>query len=459
MSKSPKLNFIDDKDNPLLKSDSELSFGNDKLVVPKDFLHSPSLLKPSDIKSTYADKNDDAMVELLMNTHKKKPDITIDHKNSPHNIFNHNDNYEKDKYDDYNDKYDEKTKSPKSYTNSYRSPKIPQTPLTPRTPQTPQTPQTPRYDLPRKPRTYEERQTRKQELLFKFDRWRKKMDVPPFTMESKLEEMENYYSKVYNQMNIDNSIQFSRRMLIAFVTGIEFLNTKYDPLDVNLDGWSESVMTDINSYDDIFEELYEKYKTKAKMAPEIKLLFALGSSAFMFHLQKTMFSLGNNNTRPNSDILQHIARSASMNQPPNNMNMNMNMNGMNMNMNMNGMPTYNTGGGGGGVDGGGGPGMPPGGVGIPMNYGIHQPQMNQQMDGNDIINNMMNKLMESDNDGSLLSDSEINDNKNKNMNINKNDRFSDVSSDGVTAPTRSINISKTKKKRKNNKKRDTIINI
>ena len=43
-------------------------------------------------------------------------------------------------------------------------------------------------------------------------------------------------------------------MLIAFVTAIEFLNNRFDPFDVKLDGWSESVHEGINDYDDIFEE-------------------------------------------------------------------------------------------------------------------------------------------------------------------------------------------------------------
>ena len=34
--------------------------------------------------------------------------------------------------------------------------------------------------------------------------------------------------------------------------GLEFLNNKFDPFSVNLDGWSESV-NDIFDYDEIFK--------------------------------------------------------------------------------------------------------------------------------------------------------------------------------------------------------------
>jgi hypothetical protein len=67
------------------------------------------------------------------------------------------------------------------------------------------------------------------------------------------------------------------------------VNNKFDPFDVKLDGWSESIHESVDDYDDIFEELHHKYKSKSKMAPELKLLFSLGGSAFMFHLTNTMF--------------------------------------------------------------------------------------------------------------------------------------------------------------------------
>ena len=78
-------------------------------------------------------------------------------------------------------------------------------------------------------------------------------------------------------------------MLMACVTGIEFLNGKFDPFSVKLDGWSESVNENLNDYDEIFEELGEKYGGTGNMAPEFRLMFTLAGSAFMFHLSNTMF--------------------------------------------------------------------------------------------------------------------------------------------------------------------------
>jgi hypothetical protein len=62
-------------------------------------------------------------------------------------------------------------------------------------------------------------------------------------------------------------------MMMAIINGVEFLNNRFDPFDIKLDGWGEQINENINDYDDIFAELYEKYKSKASMAPELKLLF------------------------------------------------------------------------------------------------------------------------------------------------------------------------------------------
>jgi hypothetical protein len=143
-----------------------------------------------------------------------------------------------------------------------------------------------------------------------------------YSMNSNLEEMRNEYLRLKRGREVDNSIKFQRKMLMACVTGIEFLNTKFDPFDVKLDGWSESVNDNVNDYDEIFEELYDKYNTKTKVAPELKLMFALGGSAFMFHLTNTMFKTSlpgmDDIMKQNPDLMKQFASAAmnSVSQPP-----------------------------------------------------------------------------------------------------------------------------------------------
>jgi hypothetical protein len=137
-----------------------------------------------------------------------------------------------------------------------------------------------------------------------------------YSMNSNLDEMRNEFLRLKRGREVDNSIKFQRKMLMACVTGIEFLNTKFDPFDVKLDGWSESVNDNVNDYDEIFEELYDKYNTKTKVAPELKLMFALGGSAFMFHLTNTMFKTSlpgmDDIMKQNPDLMKQFA-SAAMN--------------------------------------------------------------------------------------------------------------------------------------------------
>ena len=82
---------------------------------------------------------------------------------------------------------------------------------------------------------------------------------------------------------------FSGKMLVMIVTAIEFLNERFDPFDLYLDGWSESIHENIGDYDEVFDQLYEKYKERMSVAPEVKLLLMLGGSAFMFHMTNSMF--------------------------------------------------------------------------------------------------------------------------------------------------------------------------
>jgi hypothetical protein len=101
--------------------------------------------------------------------------------------------------------------------------------------------------------------------------------------------MQGEYETIMDEKSKQNSVKFQGNMLMAIINGIEFLNNKFDPFDIKLDGWSEQINENITDYDEIFGELHEKYKSKATMAPELKLLFQLGGSAMMVHMTNTMF--------------------------------------------------------------------------------------------------------------------------------------------------------------------------
>jgi hypothetical protein len=106
---------------------------------------------------------------------------------------------------------------------------------------------------------------------------------------SNIDELRSEVKRITYSIDVEQSVRFSRRMLIACVTGLEFLNKRYNPFEIQLEGWSESVMENVDDYDGVFEELYVKYRSKVSVAPEVKLIMMLGGSAMMFHLTNSMF--------------------------------------------------------------------------------------------------------------------------------------------------------------------------
>ena len=135
-----------------------------------------------------------------------------------------------------------------------------------------------------------------------------------YTMDADLDEMKGEYELVIAEKENSNSVKFQGRMLMAAVTGLEFLNNRFDPFDVKLDGWAEQVNENIDDYDEIFSELHEKYQSKAKMAPELKLLFQLGGSAVMVHMTNTMFKSAmpgmDDIMRQNPELMQQFTQAA-----------------------------------------------------------------------------------------------------------------------------------------------------
>jgi len=135
-----------------------------------------------------------------------------------------------------------------------------------------------------------------------------------YSMESSLQEMMGEYETIMDEKTKQNSVKFQGNMLMAVINGMEFLNNRFDPFDIKLDGWSEQIQENITDYDDIFGELHEKYKSKATMAPELKLLFQLGGSAMMVHMTNTMFKSAmpgmDDILRQNPDLMRSFQNAA-----------------------------------------------------------------------------------------------------------------------------------------------------
>ena len=82
-----------------------------------------------------------------------------------------------------------------------------------------------------------------------------------------------------------NGIEFWKSTFIYGAKGVEYLNKSFDPFGFDLNGWSEHFSAiDANSNEDIFGELYDKYKSKFDgYSVELRaiLMFAGSAGAFV----------------------------------------------------------------------------------------------------------------------------------------------------------------------------------
>lgn len=159
---------------------------------------------------------------------------------------------------------------------------------------------------------YSSTEEEKADLLNKLERLKKKGHHVNTRINaySGIHEIRTEYNRIKYAIDTEAAVKFSRRMLVACVTGLEFMNKRFDPLALQLDGWSESIMENVDDYDPVFEELYAKYKTKVAVAPEVRLIMMLGGSAMMFHLTNSMFKTAipnmNDVMKQNPDLLKNM---------------------------------------------------------------------------------------------------------------------------------------------------------
>uniref|UniRef100_A0A6C0JWC7 Uncharacterized protein n=1 Tax=viral metagenome TaxID=1070528 RepID=A0A6C0JWC7_9ZZZZ len=129
--------------------------------------------------------------------------------------------------------------------------------------------------------TDREKRRKKRLMIKKLDEWYEKgliKNSTRFTMDSSFEEVEDEYETALEDKRKKDSTKLMGWWLMTGINSIEYANAAFDPFGINLDGWAEQVSEDIDSYDEIFAELHEKYKG-GKMAPELSLLLRLGFSA------------------------------------------------------------------------------------------------------------------------------------------------------------------------------------
>ena len=160
--------------------------------------------------------------------------------------------------------------------------------------------------------TMSEREIRRKKrmMLKKMDEWRDKGLIKGYSnynMDSPFDEIEDEYETVLEDKRRKDSVKLQGWWFMTAVNSIEYANSAFNPFDINLDGWGEQVNEDIDSYEEVFGELYEKYKG-GKLAPELSLLLRLGFSAAVVNFTNKALSTSvpgfNDVIRQNPDLMK-----------------------------------------------------------------------------------------------------------------------------------------------------------
>jgi len=173
--------------------------------------------------------------------------------------------------------------------------------------------------------TEREKIRKKKIMLKRLDEWRKRDQERGIHTHSNLnenssyEEIEDEYETAMEEKKKKDAVKLYQWWFMTAVNTLEYGNAALNPFDLNLDGWGEQINEDIDSYDEIFGELYEKYKG-GKMAPELALVMRLGFSAVMVNFtNKALSSVTpgfNDVIRQSPELMKEFSRAtaASMSQ-------------------------------------------------------------------------------------------------------------------------------------------------
>lgn len=139
-------------------------------------------------------------------------------------------------------------------------------------------------------RSYEDIQYEKAGLLAKLKRLERKgiYASKRLSMEHELEEIKNEIQRMTKEKEVENGVEFCKTGFVMCIQGLEMLNTKYDPFDMDLEGWNQHICSNMHTFEDYLEQIYERYHSDFTVNPILGLGLAVAQSAFVFNLSKKM---------------------------------------------------------------------------------------------------------------------------------------------------------------------------
>lgn len=137
-----------------------------------------------------------------------------------------------------------------------------------------------------------EKRRKKRAMIKKLDEWYEKgltKHNSNFNMDSDFDEVEDEYETAMEDKRKKDSVKLQGWWFTTIINSIEYGNAVFDPFGLNLDGWGEQINEDIDSYEEIFEELHDKYKG-GKMSPEVSLLLRVAFSGAVLNITNKALS-------------------------------------------------------------------------------------------------------------------------------------------------------------------------
>ena len=168
-----------------------------------------------------------------------------------------------------------------------------------------------------------EKRRKQRAMIKKLEEWKDKgfiKHASNFNMDSDFDEVEDEYETAMDDKRKKDGIKLQGWWFTTLVNSLEYGNAVFDPFGLNLDGWGEQINEDIDSYEEIFGELHDKYKG-GKLSPEISLLLRLGFSGAVLNITNKALSTatpGFNDVIKQSPELMKMfsaATAQTMNQP------------------------------------------------------------------------------------------------------------------------------------------------
>lgn len=137
----------------------------------------------------------------------------------------------------------------------------------------------------------------KRELIYKIQQLQNKLydvEINPktYTTADSLSELQSEFDRLTIIKNQKSTREWYRKILFGVTKGLEWCNHKWDPVGLKLDGWSTEIASNADEFDEIFDELTEKYGgtfgMEKKIAPEIRLIGLILYSGVTYSISQTL---------------------------------------------------------------------------------------------------------------------------------------------------------------------------